>query len=314
MHHHCTRWFSWSTEKPHRALWICYLHDCCHSIFFNLSPTFHTEQFTLSLPVEDALWTAKDGAEWAAVLNTPSPYGDMETRLRGHYLKALYFYIVQNNPGNDPRPFHVTPFAHFIMIHAILRKLFEMYLRDRLHFHQLGDVSGRPKIKPHFVDRDRVFHVQILLHSWLQSWLQSPETPRDLPEAQQRFCFNALPYYWLAQVGLVAYQEGLPPFDPEGTYITSHEAKFQLVKKWEKHIRKFLESGEQTPTMFWDEVMKVRIENWQQESGFDYTHLLGFFNGQLRSDPVTAAAVAAAAAGAASAAAADASGSRMPGA
>ncbi|KAI1785380.1 hypothetical protein LXA43DRAFT_1038459 [Ganoderma leucocontextum] len=290
-------WREWVRfESAKRALWICYLHDCCHCLFFNLSPTFHTEQFTLSLPAEDALWTAKDGAEWAAILNTPSPYGDMEMRLRGHYLKALYFYIIQNNPRNEPRPFHVTPFGHFIMIHAILRKLFEMYLRDRLHFHQLSDAAGRPKIKPHFVDRDRVFHTQILLHSWLQSWLQSPETPRDIPETQQRFCFNALPYYWLAQVGLVAYQEGLPPFDPEGTYITSHEAKFQLVKKWEKHIRKFLESGEQTSTMFWDEVMKVRIENWQQESGFDYTHLLGFFNGQTR-DPAAAA-----------------SGSRVPGA
>ncbi|TBU37712.1 hypothetical protein BD309DRAFT_594197 [Dichomitus squalens] len=289
-----TGWREWVRhESAKRALWICYLHDCCHSIYFNLSPTFHTEQFTLGLPAEDGLWTAKDATEWAALLNTPSPYGNMEVRLRGTYLKALYFYLAQNNPSNEPRPFHLTPFGHFLMIHAMMRKLFEMYLRDRLQFHQPGDAGGRPKLNPHFVDKDRVFHVQILLHYWLQSWLQSPETPRDVPESQQRFCFNALPFYWLAQAGLVAYQEGLPPFDPEGTYISSHELKFSLVKKWEKHIRKFLETNEQTPTMFWDEVMKGRIDSWQQESGFEYSHLLGFFHPR---DPATTAAASSSAA------------------
>ncbi|KAI0644614.1 fungal-specific transcription factor domain-containing protein [Trametes meyenii] len=274
-------WKGWVThEMAKRAIWMCYLHDCCHAIYFNLSPTFRTEQFTLGLPCEDGLWTAKTSAEWAILLQTPSPYGSIEVRLCGHYLKALYFYLTQNNPENAPRPFNVSPFAHFIMIHAMMRKLFEMYLRDRLPFSQSDAAGGRPKILPHFVDRNRAFHVQILLHYWLQSWLTSPETPRDVPEPQQRFCFNALPFYWLAQVGLVAYQEGLPPFDAEGTYIQSHDAKFILIKKWERHIRRFLASGEQTATKFWDEVMKIRIESWQLETGFEYENLLGFFVGK----------------------------------
>ena len=191
----------------------------------------------------------------------------------------MYNYLIQENPTNEAREFCLPPFGHFIMIHTVLRKLFELYLRDRLPFQQ-GQVAGgiaRPKINPHYVDKVRVFHVQILLHCWLQSWLSSPETPRDVPESQQRFCFNALPLYWLAQVGLVAYQEGLPPFDPDGMYITSHEAKFHLMKKWEKHIRKFLEDGSQTTTVFWDEVMKIRTDTWTAESGFEYPHLLGFF-------------------------------------
>ncbi|KAI0356334.1 hypothetical protein OH77DRAFT_1423979 [Trametes cingulata] len=276
-------WKRWVRhESAKRAIWMCYLHDCVHAIYFNLSPTFRTEQFTLGFPSEDGLWTAKNATEWAMLLQTPSAYGTVEVRLCGLYLKALYYYLTQNNPDNGPRPFNVSPFAHFIMVHAMMRKLFEMYLRDRLHFAQAdtgtpGGNGGRPKINPHFVDRDRAFHVQILLHYWLQSWQNSPETPRDVPEQQQRFCFNALPFYWLAQVGLVAYQEGLPPFDPEGTYITSHDAKFALMKKWERHIRKFLASGEQTPTKFWDEVMKIRIESWQAETGFEYEHLLGYF-------------------------------------
>nr|QIE48498.1 hypothetical protein [Trametes gibbosa] len=275
-------WSAWvAHESAKRAIWVCYLHDCCHAIYFNLSPTFRTEQFTLGLPCEDALWMAKTATEWAMILQTPSAYGSTEVRLCGHYLKALYFYLIQNNPDNAPRPFNVTPFAHFIMIHAMMRKLFEMYLRDRLPLLQPDNYdtrSVRQKVNPHYVDRDRVFHVQILLHQWLQSWISSPETPRaDQPESHQRFLFNALPFYWVAQVGLVAYQEGLPPFDPEGTYITSHNAKFYLMKKWERHVRKFLAGGERTATKFWDEVMKIRIETWQAETGFEYEHLLGFF-------------------------------------
>ena len=262
----------------YRALWLCYLHDCCHAVFFNISPTLHTEQFTLGLPCEDALLAAKDATEWAQILQAPSPYGPLEVRLCGHFLKSLYFYLVRDNPHNEPRQFLCSPFGHFIMIHAMMRKLFEMYLRDRLPFHQQAQASGRPQLTQHFVDKDRVYHLQILLHCWLQSWLQSPETPRDVPESRQRFLFNALPFYWLTQVGLVAYQEGLPPFDPEGVYITSHEAKFHLMKKWEKHIRKFLERGEEAPTMFWDEAIKNRTETWQQTSGFQFAHLLGFFH------------------------------------
>ena len=243
------------------------------------------EQFTLGLPSEDALWSAPNATEWAALLQTPSPYGTVQVRLCGHFLKSLYLYLVQDNPMGEARRFVVSPFAHMVMVHAMMRKLFEMYLRDRLPFQQQststgGSSSGRPTLVPHFVDKDRVYHIQILLHSWLQSWMASPDSPRDVPESQQRFLFNALPFYWFTQVALVAYQQGLPPFDPEGVYITSHEAKFQLMKKWEKHIRAFLERGEEAPTMFWDEVMKLRTETWQAESGFEYAHLLGFFHPQ----------------------------------
>ncbi|OJT10734.1 hypothetical protein TRAPUB_12766 [Trametes pubescens] len=276
-------WRAWvAHESAKRAIWICYLHDCCHPIFFNLAPTFRSEQFTLGLPCEDALWTAKNATEWAMHLQTPSPYGSIEVRLSGTYLKALYYYLTQNNPDNAPRPFNIPPFAHFLMIYAIMRQLFELYLRDRLPFLQSDGTRGsgggaEVQPGPHFVDRARAFHVQILLHHWLQSWLTSPETPRGLPESQQRFLFNALPFYWVAQVALVAYQEGLPPFDPQGAYIRSNDAKFYLMKKWERHVRKFLAGGESTATRFWDEVMKIRIETWQAETGFEYEHLLGFF-------------------------------------
>ena len=43
----------------------------------------------------------------------------------------------------------VSPYAHFIMIHATMRKLFEMYLRGRLPYQQQSDAAGA-KSNPHF--------------------------------------------------------------------------------------------------------------------------------------------------------------------
>ncbi|KAI0776734.1 fungal-specific transcription factor domain-containing protein [Trametes elegans] len=274
-------WRDWiKHESAKRSIWICYSHDCCHSIFFNHLPTLQTEFFTLGLPSEDGLWSAKSATEWATLLQTPSAYGPVETRLCGLHLKAVYFYVTSDNPkpGRSPRPFSISPFAHFVLIQATMRHLFEKYLRDRLP--PAGSEAGgaaSPALRPHVVDKARTYHIQILLHYWLQSWLSSPETPRDVPAGQRRFYFDPLPFYWITQVGLVAYQEGLPPFEPEGAYVTSHDAKFVLLKKWERHIRAFLAGGERAPTRFWDEVMKIRIDTWQAETGFEYENLLGFF-------------------------------------
>ncbi|KAI0776719.1 hypothetical protein BD413DRAFT_469088 [Trametes elegans] len=280
-------WREWvKHESAKRSIWICYSHDCCHCVFFNLLPTFQTESFTLGLPSEDALWSAKSAAEWATLLQTSSAYGPVEIRLRGLHLKAVYFYITQNNRNHMPWPFSISPFAHFVLIKATMRHLFEKYLRDRLPPAEAGSAQPGgppPALRPHVVDKARMYHIQILLHYWLQSWLSSPETPRDVPAGQRRFYFDPLPFYWIIQVGLVAYQEGLPPFEPEGAYVTSHDAKFVLLKKWERHIRAFLAGGERAPTRFWDEVMKIRIDTWQAETGFEYENLLGFFQ-DLRVD------------------------------
>jgi len=68
------------------------------------------------------------------------------------------------------------------------------------------------------------------------------------------FCFvglsdkNAvLPFYWLGQVALLAYQEGLPPFQPNSPDNSRAELRFKLVKQWLKHIREFLKSNDEAP-------------------------------------------------------------------
>ncbi|OBZ67179.1 hypothetical protein A0H81_13027 [Grifola frondosa] len=127
-----------------------------------------------------------------------------------------------------------------------MRILFEEYLEDRLPDGGAGGTPSVHEVRAHELD-------------------ELARVARAAPDYTPPFITNALPFYWLAQVGILAYQHGLPPFSIDATYILSGEAKFRLMKKWEKHIRTFLKTGEQAPTMFWDEVMKTRIQSWQEE-------------------------------------------------
>jgi hypothetical protein len=121
--------------------------------------------------------------------------------------------------------------------------------------------------------------LQYALHNWLQSWLVCPDAAQSTDNLP--FMSNALPFYWVAQVSLIAYQKGLPPFGP--AFTMKGEEKFKLMKEWLRFIRGFLKRGEQSATLFLDELMKIRLRNWQaeMEGGGDRDDhddgLLGFF-------------------------------------
>ena len=248
------------------------MHDCCHCIYFTLRPTFFTSEFNLRLPCEDSLWKATSYEEWHIALLKPSPYGTARDRLRGSLPAQDVLRTLAEMPAASKPVLILNPFSQFVIIHIILRKLFEDCLEP---MHERSSNDDFTNVHP---------TIQFMLHNWLQSWFQSPETPRPSKLAEPPFFHDALPFYWIAQVLLLAYQEGLPPFvsNVPGMKITS-DAKYSLMKEWFKHIRGFLRSGEQGPTLFWDELMKIRMRNWQAsqtEGGgiVDNTGLLGWFS------------------------------------
>jgi hypothetical protein len=100
------------------------------------------------------------------------------------------------------------------------------------------------------------------------------------------FVQNAIPLYWFGQVSLLACQEGLPPFDIRSTNVNDNmkaEERFRLVRTWLRHIRGIACMGDDAPTLFWDELMKIRYQTatggqlfeggWDNQEG-----LLGFFS------------------------------------
>lgn len=204
------------------------------------------------------------------VLNMSSPYGSKRDRFCPLGLQTTLTRLSEDNTDLDPSaprtaPILVTPFAHFVLSHSILRKLFEDCLDRRLMEPQ---AEG--------------FAIQFMLHNWLQSWLHSPETP-DYAHGEPSFLHDALPFYWIAQVTLLAYQENLPPFatsgaagaDAGGGVGALGEAKFRLIKEWLRHIRAFLCRGQQSTTLFWDELTKIRMKGRMNGHGDSDTESVG---------------------------------------
>ena len=244
---------------------------------------------TLFLPCEENLWKASTAVEWYAVLRKPSPYGQMHERLAGVSMPHALGELVQQRVPEEWTK--LNPFSHFILIHAILKNLFTVCLDSRL--------SNSPKTSPPLhgvtqttspkggqtnteVVEQEIMTLQYALHNWLKSWLAGPNVPRVASAADEPpFVHNALPFYWIGQVALMAYQENHPPFEAGSEHNLKPEARFRMVKQWLKHIRGFLKRADEKPTLLWDELMKIRLQSWQSEAEGgqpdDQEGLLAFF-------------------------------------
>ena len=244
----------------HRALLLSYLHDTCHCIYFTLQPLYDAGEMTVPLPCENAVWKANTYQEWRKALSKDSSYGSLRERLQPMGLQtALTKLADQYSPESEP-PIVVTPFAHFILTHAILRKFFIECVGCKVE----DGVEGE----------DMVYNIQFMLHKWVKSWYHSPDTPKDGDAVDPIFLHDALPFYWIAQVLLLAQRDNLLPFGQEGNdKDRSGEAKYTLMKEWLRLVREHLRKGKGEGTLFWDQLMKIRMRSKQEEDG----GLLGFF-------------------------------------
>ena len=174
--------------------------------------------------------------------------------------------------------FHLGPLAHFILIHAITVKV-----------HLLGvpkaDSPNAPTDMAHVIAsckevRDRVVYIQNALEMWLKSWYLCPDMIEYKDPNQVPFLHNSMPFYWIGQVSLMAFVKGFPPFGL--TSPLKGDDKYRLMKEWFKMIKVFMKNGQQDATIFLDELMKIRLRNWQADmqgngAADDQDGVLGFF-------------------------------------
>ncbi|EIN12067.1 hypothetical protein PUNSTDRAFT_119203 [Punctularia strigosozonata HHB-11173 SS5] len=269
-------WKEWALhEQAKRALLLSYLHDTCHRIYFALPTSFRTSELTMGLPCEESLWSARTAEEWRDLLYTSSPYGSVSQRMIGYSMPDALKLIRETRPIEAPLA--LTPMGHFVLIHAILSDLYAICTPIE------SQVPAPAPLHPDDRPIQYGYEFQYALHNWLQTWLTSPETPQHQAGYEPVFIANCLPFYWLGQITLMAYQEHMPPFQQDSISGTNVDARFRLVKQWVGHIRDFLKNKQNAvqPTMFWDEMMKIRLDSWQieMEAGKpeDKEGLLGFF-------------------------------------
>jgi len=264
-----------------RAAMLVYLHDCCQIIYFASTPSFDPIEIEMEfrLPCEDILWTAKTSTEWFMALQQPSAFGSIQERLVG--IKMSQGMVPMREMRLAASPMLLEPCAHFVLIHQILRHLFDVCIQKRQLKTEDQAVSMANPSGPANDELDPdIVGLQYALHNWLQSWLNYPDVPRITRDTEPLFLEHCLPFYWLGQIALMAYQEGLPPFERNSPNNMNEEARFHIIKRWLKRIRSWLMSDDDVLTRFWDEMMKMRLRTWQteeNEKGEQQEGLLEFF-------------------------------------
>jgi hypothetical protein len=89
---------------------------------------------------------------------------------------------------------------------------------------------------------------------------------------------TALPFYWLGQIAMLAYQEGLPPFGSTSRNNLKAEVRFHVVKRLLRQVRKFLRNQDASTTLYWHELMQLHLHPWQQDDSQEGEEgLLDFF-------------------------------------
>jgi hypothetical protein len=204
---------------------VVYSLDQAHRIYFSLSPSFSPEEFsTFFLPCDDELWLAKDAFEWSQLLHSRSPYGNVEERVYGVPMHRAFAAVGLEGPNmtvslsasqEPPEELcAVSPFGHFILLQSLLGELFRRCSASDSPTSS-PNPGGEEQVNEH------VYAMQLALHRWLQMWLKTPAafangTSEDVAETGEKqttnYMVNPLPFYWLAQLLLLAFQEGLPPF------------------------------------------------------------------------------------------------------
>jgi hypothetical protein len=177
-------------------------------------------EFGAFLPCEDELWLAKTPLEWSQILYRPSPYGSIDERLHGVPTLRACAAVGLEGPNMtatstaSPEPpkelSPVSPFGHYILLQSLLGELFRRC-----------SGADSPAASPTEEVNEHVLAMQLALHRWLQMWLKTPnaypnenslEGTEPGKKPTSNFMADPLPFYWLAQLLLLAFQDGLPPF------------------------------------------------------------------------------------------------------
>lgn len=182
----------------------------------------------MCLPCDDELWAAKTPLEWSQLLLSTSPYGSFEERIHGVAMPHAFTAVGLMGPNMtatlsaSPQPPNelsaVSPFGHFILLQSLLGELFRRCSEPNSNSAAASPASGGEGEEQEQVN-EHVHTMQLALHRWLQMWLKTPNNtclngtaPPDGEKSTGHFMADPLPFYWLAQLLLLAFQEGLPPF------------------------------------------------------------------------------------------------------
>jgi len=186
-----------------------------------------------------------------------------------------HFLFVEGNLN-----FHLSPLAHFLLIHAIIVKVHLLGVPKANSPHVNAPTDMAQVLASCKEVRDRVLYIQNALTLWLRSYQLCPDVKEYKDPTRVPFLHDSMPFYWIGQVSMIAFVKGFPPFGLISPL--KGDEKYRLMKEWFRMIKVFMKSGQQDAAVFLDELMRIRLRNWQAEmqgnaAAEDQDGVLGFF-------------------------------------
>lgn len=159
------------------------MQDCCHRIYFSLPSSYHPHEMTLNLPCESFLWQATTAADWYDILQRPSPYGSTQaSRLTGVSTPKMVAYLSEMR--TIPAAVPLSDIAHFVLIHILLKQLFEHCMEEKL-------TVSDPAVEGEEMDLE-LLTLQLAMHNWLQNWKASRNSQTEAGSSEPPMIQNCL--------------------------------------------------------------------------------------------------------------------------
>ena len=140
-------------------------------------------------------------------------------------------------PTSAAIPFNVNPFSSFVLVHAVLRDIF-----DSAHPARELSCLG-PSTTPIGTST-----IDCALQNWQRLWQACPDAPQlEQLHPMVPFVYNPIPFYWLARFAEQAKHNGEIAVSRSGEPLSrvDEEARFRTVKAWLNQINNTLRSGSQ---------------------------------------------------------------------
>lgn len=198
-----------------------YLHDWCQPIIDNLKPmvSMHETLASCILPCETELWEATDAMVWVRILETPSPYGSLRSRLDGLHLKDTVRFVESDAP---------------------LPELAQFPPRMTLHF-TFNFILGSFCAQDHTRWCDRSLdRIEATFTRWFSIWAMAMA---HFPAAG--FFQDTLPFYLVGKAMVYCARKGY-------TLDTDPDTRFNLVIEWFRHFRGWLDEHEEITPEIWE--------------------------------------------------------------
>ncbi|PLB50823.1 hypothetical protein P170DRAFT_455226 [Aspergillus steynii IBT 23096] len=176
-------WHDWvKVEGARRVTLVVFCYMTLQAIVFNIPPTILNDEIHLRLPCSSVQWNAKSASEWSRTRRSTEDCQPL-------FQDALTSLLMNPSPSPDSQTYFASPLGNFVLIHALLQRLFT-----------IQQIAGAAPST--CIDSLRG-QLESALHRWKLGWQRAPESSLDPHNPSGPIPFTSTGFLALAYVRLV---------------------------------------------------------------------------------------------------------------